>query len=187
MNAIAMNGLSFNFYRELAMTLVWYIGSLSLMLSLFVFVIRPKFAIPEMEKADFRTQIEIAKFIHTRKSQVAFGNEKNWKYLRKQVFRIQGKKCLKCGIEHENMHIDHIKPKSIHPHLEFMIDNLQVLCPTCNKEKSNKDETDYRKSHHLMALVNTIKENKLLRERYTYDFEKLTRITKEKMKFELAA
>jgi 5-methylcytosine-specific restriction endonuclease McrA len=42
------------------------------------------------------------------------------------------------------MHVDHIKPKSRYPHLALKFDNLQVLCETCNIEKSNIDETDYR-------------------------------------------
>lgn len=72
-----------------------------------------------------------------------FGSEQ-WKNLRKQVFAKYGKKCMKCGNTKRVMHVDHIKPRSKHPHLEFDFNNLQVLCAPCNVKKSNIDETDYR-------------------------------------------
>lgn len=34
--------------------------------------------------------------------------------------------------------IEHIRPKSIYPHLEFKWENLGYICAKCNGEKSNK-------------------------------------------------
>ena len=56
-----------------------------------------------------------------------------------------GKICLLCGTKNTQLHVDHIKPKSKYPELALTFDNLQVLCKHCNKGKSNKDETDFRK------------------------------------------
>jgi len=42
------------------------------------------------------------------------------------------------------MHVDHIKPRSIHPDLSLSFGNMQILCEDCNVEKSNLHETDYR-------------------------------------------
>lgn len=67
-----------------------------------------------------------------------------WRNMREQVFKKLGRNCLKCGCEDE-LHIDHIKPRSKYPELELYLDNLQVLCRKCNFAKSNRDETDYRK------------------------------------------
>jgi 5-methylcytosine-specific restriction endonuclease McrA len=72
-----------------------------------------------------------------------FGSE-DWQKLRKIVLKTYGKKCMKCSTTKKVMHVDHIKPRSKYPHLQFDFNNLQVLCCDCNEEKSNKDETDYR-------------------------------------------
>lgn len=116
---------------------------------------------------------------------IAYGDTKSWKYLREKTFELQGDRCLCCGTKSATMHIDHIKPKSRYPHLEFMIDNLQVLCPSCNKKKSYTDETDYRRSNHLIALVREIKENKLLRKRYVYNMEVLERLAQKRFEHEM--
>ena len=69
---------------------------------------------------------------------------KRWRYLRWQVFARDGRRCSKCDAVDVELHIDHIKPRSKFPRLAFSLDNLQVLCRTCNLEKSNKHCTDYR-------------------------------------------
>ena len=51
---------------------------------------------------------------------------------------------MKCGKSHVEIHVDHIRPRSKFPKLELDFDNLQVLCKSCNKEKSNLHSTDYR-------------------------------------------
>lgn len=42
------------------------------------------------------------------------------------------------------MHVDHIKPRSLHPHLALELSNLQIMCNECNVSKSNKDEVKWR-------------------------------------------
>lgn len=117
--------------------------------------------------------------------QISFGTSENWRYLREMTFKIQGKRCLKCGKEHASMHVDHIYPKSTYPHLEYMIDNLQVLCPECNKKKSFTKIEDHRKPEHLMSLLREIDSNKLLQKKYVYDKGELLRLTKNRFKKDL--
>lgn len=54
-----------------------------------------------------------------------------------------GKKCMKCGSV-ENIEIDHIKPKSTHPELELDMNNIQLLCRSCNASKGNRNENKYK-------------------------------------------
>ncbi|WP_232796123.1 HNH endonuclease [Citrobacter rodentium] len=42
------------------------------------------------------------------------------------------------------MHVDHIKPRSLYPHLALDLSNLQIMCNECNVSKSNKDEIKWR-------------------------------------------
>ncbi len=116
---------------------------------------------------------------------VSYGDVKSWKFLRSKILEIQGDKCLCCGKKEVSMHIDHIKPKSRYPHLEFMIDNLQVLCPSCNKKKSYTQETDYRRSNHLISLVREVKENKLLQRRYVYSMDVLEQLAEKRFTLEM--
>jgi len=70
-----------------------------------------------------------------------------WKDLRVRMLRKYKNECMKCGAKPEikDLHVDHIKPKSKYPELTYEMSNLQLLCKKCNFEKSNTDETDYRK------------------------------------------
>ena len=75
-----------------------------------------------------------------------FYRTKEWRALRRRVLRAYGYNCMRCGITHKGMHIDHIYPRSTHPKLELEFNNMQVLCQVHNLEKSNTDTTDYRGS-----------------------------------------
>ena len=66
-----------------------------------------------------------------------------WIKIRKRVIRTYGAKCMKCGST-DDIHVDHIKPRSKYKKLQYKFNNLQVLCKVCNMEKSNFNETDYR-------------------------------------------
>jgi 5-methylcytosine-specific restriction endonuclease McrA len=83
----------------------------------------------------------------------------DWRFLRRIVFRLYGKWCMKCNATND-LHIDHIKPKSKYPHLSLRVDNLQVLCKHCNEEKSNINEDDFRTDAHLRILKEFAKERK---------------------------
>lgn len=72
---------------------------------------------------------------------------RQWIDLRYKTLRRYGPVCQCCGAKRESgaqIHVDHIKPRSLYPELELNLDNLQVLCRECNLGKSNTDETDWR-------------------------------------------
>lgn len=69
-----------------------------------------------------------------------------WKKVRLYMLENNKNACCKCGSRPSinNLHVDHIKPKSKYPHLAFKVYNLQLLCKKCNFEKGNKNCDDYR-------------------------------------------
>ena len=73
-----------------------------------------------------------------------FYDSDEWQRLRKIALKCYGVKCMKCGAVKVEMHVDHIRPISKHPHLKLCFGNLQILCKKCNQEKSNINEIDYR-------------------------------------------
>lgn len=83
------------------------------------------------------------KYKHHRKDD-NFYSTREWKELRYKVISYYGPTCMLCRCDKGSMHVDHIKPRSKHPHLELVFNNLQVLCRACNEGKSNKDDTDFR-------------------------------------------
>ena len=78
-----------------------------------------------------------------------FYQTKEWIALRNKALRKYGRFCMKCGKSHVEIHVDHIKPRSKFPELELDFSNLQVLCKSCNKEKSNLHCTDYRPKSNI--------------------------------------
>ena len=69
---------------------------------------------------------------------------KKWERLRYQVLAENKPECMLCGSNQKPLHVDHIKPKSKYPQLQFEKSNLQVLCERCNLAKSNVYEDDFR-------------------------------------------
>lgn len=69
----------------------------------------------------------------------------HWPKLRMDALRQYGNRCQCCGAgpEQSVLHVDHVKPRHLYPHLEFDLDNLQVLCAPCHQSKGN-NETDWR-------------------------------------------
>ena len=67
--------------------------------------------------------------------------------IRWRVFQRDGWKCISCGRGSQDdaiLHIDHIVPRSKGG--KDSIENYQTLCHLCNIGKSNRDNTDLRKS-----------------------------------------
>lgn len=71
-----------------------------------------------------------------------------WIKLRYKTLSTRGNRCECCGNSWSvgnPLQVDHIKPRSIYPHLALDADNLQVLCRECNMGKSTVDLTDWRR------------------------------------------
>jgi 5-methylcytosine-specific restriction endonuclease McrA len=76
-----------------------------------------------------------------------------WIVLKRNIRIAYGKQCMCCKNRTSIMHIDHIKPRSKHKHLELDPTNLQVLCEKCNMSKSNLHETEYRPANWMDILI----------------------------------
>jgi 5-methylcytosine-specific restriction endonuclease McrA len=70
-----------------------------------------------------------------------------WRKTRMVALKKYGARCQCCGSTPATgavIHVDHIKPRKLFPHLALDVDNLQVLCHECNHGKGNWDQTDWR-------------------------------------------
>jgi 5-methylcytosine-specific restriction endonuclease McrA len=79
-----------------------------------------------------------------------------WLSLRRDVIKVLGTRCLCCRKKPKktkDLHVDHVLPRSRHPHLTYDIMNLQVLCKTCNYDKSDIHATDYRTDEQRERLL----------------------------------
>lgn len=76
-----------------------------------------------------------------------FYSSPEWRSIRYRVLKSSSASCCCCGSKASpdvQLHVDHIKPRSIYPELALEFDNLQVLCCDCNLGKSNKHDDDWR-------------------------------------------
>lgn len=103
-------------------------------------------------KARFRSLLNVVSSVYAASSIEKFDYQADeFRMLRHMVFLRDGEICAKCKTKPTKnnwLEIDHIKPVSKYPELALDIDNLQVLCKDCNREKSNTDETDYRRKEN---------------------------------------
>ena len=58
-----------------------------------------------------------------------------WKALRMQALERDGWQCVECG-ERRGLECDHVKPVRTHPHLSYVLSNLQILCGRCHARKT---------------------------------------------------
>jgi HNH endonuclease len=71
-----------------------------------------------------------------------------WEELRYRALKLHGTRCQCCGAtpgDGRALHVDHIKPRSRFPELEWTLSNLQILCEDCNLGKGAWDQTDWRR------------------------------------------
>jgi 5-methylcytosine-specific restriction endonuclease McrA len=65
-------------------------------------------------------------------------NSRKYRTHKERVFNRDGRTCRYCGSDEEPLHIDHIIPRKRGGTHD--LDNLQVLCKSCNLRKSSKEE-----------------------------------------------
>ena len=92
--------------------------------------------------------------IEKKKMSQSFYESNAWRALRYTALRKFKFTCLACGRRPPQviLHVDHIKPRSLHPELELDFNNLQVLCEDCNLGKSNRSQDDLRPSQKVDSI-----------------------------------
>ena len=87
-----------------------------------------------------------AELARQRKRQIeekeAFYASPEWKLLRDEVIKEQGRICRLCrtAIDSDaDVTVDHVRPRSKHPELALSKGNLQVLCRPCNSSKGDRE------------------------------------------------
>jgi len=92
-----------------------------------------------------------AKRVFTKNTGNDFYISKEWRTLRYRVIKSYSGECMACGRSKKEhgvvIHVDHIKPRSTHPSLSLVFENLQLLCQDCNEGKGNKCQIDWRPSN----------------------------------------
>lgn len=76
-----------------------------------------------------------------------FYQSKGWLEARYEALKVNNGLCECCGRGKQHnvqLHVDHIKPRSLFPELALAVSNLQVLCHECNLGKGIHDKTDWR-------------------------------------------
>jgi diadenosine tetraphosphate (Ap4A) HIT family hydrolase/5-methylcytosine-specific restriction endonuclease McrA len=69
--------------------------------------------------------------------------------MRYTVLKNAKDRCELCGISKDEkfLEVDHITP--VNKGGKIVLENLQALCYTCNAQKQDRDDTDFRKLHSL--------------------------------------
>ena len=87
------------------------------------------------------------------KKDPSFYDTRQWKELRYMALKNNGARCQCCGAsaaDGEVIHVDHIEPIYKRPDLKLEMDNLQILCSSCNQGKGAWDNTDWRE--HMKSI-----------------------------------
>jgi 5-methylcytosine-specific restriction protein A len=93
------------------------------------------------ERAD-TVNIHLEELARERKAKIEeakiFYSSAEWRLIREKVIKKQGKVCQECRQTIRNVFditVDHIRPRSIYPEDALNLDNLRVLCRSCNSKK----------------------------------------------------
>lgn len=109
-----------------------------------------KVVVPSRKPKQVRKAKLVAPTITTKEE---FYKSWEWRTLRMEILKEQGRACKCCGSEPGMLDaagnpvrivVDHIKPLSKFWNLRLVKSNLQVLCDECNQGKGNWDQTDFR-------------------------------------------
>ena len=119
-----------------------------------IYIVDLVLAKPRKERAE-RIRLKIVELAEERKRKIEeaeqFYSSPEWNIIRKQVIKQKGRVCAECGrriIRNNDITVDHIKPRSKYPDLTLKIENLRVLCRSCNSKKGNREFEEY--------LLNTV-------------------------------
>lgn len=71
-----------------------------------------------------------------------FLQTREWLEIKTRALKKYGKTCMRCSSK-KSINVDHVLSRKNNPELALTIENLQILCAPCNKDKGLKT-TDYR-------------------------------------------
>jgi 5-methylcytosine-specific restriction endonuclease McrA len=81
-----------------------------------------------------------------------------WRAVRGLALKRDGFRCVKCGVSvrgRGEARVDHIQPRSTHPHLKLTLANLRTLCPRCDnqahREKKRVVKTGAREERFVIT------------------------------------
>lgn len=106
----------------------------------------------------------------------------HWNYLRKQVFKRDDYKCVKCGFP-KNLTVDHITPR--HAGGTDELSNLRTLCVLCHEKVHNRKifvddeifsnhQKIYKPNSKVKIINSAINSNSSISIKYTDGKEKIT-------------
>jgi hypothetical protein len=114
-----------------------------------IYIVDLILAKPRKERAE-RIRLKIVEFAEERKRKIEeaeqFYSSPEWNMLRKQVIKLKGRVCAECGrriVQNNDITVDHIKPRSKYPDLALRIENLRILCRSCNSQKGDREFAEY--------------------------------------------
>ena len=93
----------------------------------------------DLKIEEYETKRDGAHWEHRKRTREPVSGTVRYEVLKRARFR-----CELCGIpaEEKSLDVDHITPKSLGGKDD--IANYQALCYTCNAQKNNRDDTDFR-------------------------------------------
>ena len=104
---------------------------------------------PRKERAE-RIKLKIVELAEERKRRIEkaqqFYSSPEWDLIRRQVIKQKGRVCAECGLrimKTNDITVDHIKPRSKYPDLALTMDNLRVLCRSCNSKKGDQEFEEF--------------------------------------------
>lgn len=129
--------------------IVTYLNEISKLIGIFsLFILFMPYGLYLILKIPRRKKIEkhIGYLIDKRKmdyeDRAKLYSSPEWKILRKQIINSSANICSNCGKRinvPNDLTVDHIKPRSKYPNLSYDINNLTILCRSCNSMKGNRE------------------------------------------------
>lgn len=66
-----------------------------------------------------------------------------WRALRQVALKRDGYRCVMCSVDVSGKgkaRVDHVHPVKTHSHLKLRLDNLRVLCGSCDNQRHHFDK-----------------------------------------------
>lgn len=116
---------------------------------------------PELVHAGYCAAHESHRWDHQRcrGTTASRGYDGHWKRVREEALRRDHYLCVLCLADYDRVtparDVDHIVPIEVAPELRLDLDNLQSLCRTCHRLKTERDKGIKRQSAHQSHEVDS--------------------------------